>query len=116
MTMNQLDAQRHSEERGKILEVLAQAFSSQMTSAGSLLRSLDLLGFPISPESLSSHLRYLQGCGYVQVWRTRDMAGWRADRPSPGNPNDARFAALTPRGLQLTDGQIDADPMVRFQA
>jgi hypothetical protein len=42
------------------------------------------------------------------------MPGWRADRPSKGSPDEPRFATLLPKGLQLTDGHLAADPMVRF--
>jgi hypothetical protein len=56
----------------------------------------------------------MQAQGYIQIWRTRDMPGFRADRPTPGSPNDIRFARLTPKGLRLVDGLIDADPSVRF--
>jgi len=109
--VNNLELLRHAEERGRILQLLAD---TEMSSVGSLLPGLELSGYVISPESMLSHCRYLQQSGYIRVVRTRDLPGWRADRRPEGNPDEPRFAALLPKGLQLVSGQIEADPMVRF--
>ena len=109
--MNNLQLQRHAEERGRILTLLADV---EMSSVKSLLFGLELSGYIMSPESLFSHCRYLQQSGYIRVLRVRDLPGWRADRVTEGNPDELRFAALLPKGLQLASGQIEADPMVSF--
>jgi len=109
--VNSFELLRHAEERGRILQLLSDM---EMSSVGSLLPGLELSGYIISAESLFSHCRYLQQSGYIRVVRTRDLPGWRTDRPAEGNPDELRFAALLPKGLQLVSGEIDADPMVRF--
>lgn len=109
--MNSFELLRHAEERGRILQLLADI---EMSSPGSLLAALELWGHVISPESLLSHWRYLEQSGYIRVVRTRDLPGWRPDRVSEGSPDQPRFASLLPKGMQLVSGQIEADPMVRF--
>ena len=61
---------------------------------------LDLLGFPVSQAAFAAHIKYLQGQGYIDVWRNKDMPGYRIDRPNCGDPNEIRFARLSPKGLQ----------------
>ncbi len=109
--VNSLQLTRHAEERGRILQLLAD---TEMSSVSSLQPGLELSGYVISSESLFSHCRYLQQSGYIRVLCSRDLPGWRSDRRSEGNPDEPRFVALLPKGLQLISGQIEADPMVRF--
>lgn len=110
-TVNSIKLLRQAEERGQILQLLADM---EMTSVGSLLAALDLFGHVVSVESLVSHWRYLEQSGYIRVVRARDLPGWRADRVSEGNPDQPQFAQLLAKGLQLVNGAIEADPMVKF--
>lgn len=114
--MTELEAARRAAERGAVLRTLAQDYSSEMTAVRSLGFALDAVGVPLSPESLDYHLAYLSDQGYVRIWRARDMPGYRSDRPSPlwVRPDSIVFGKLTPRGLQLLDGDIAEDPKVKF--
>jgi hypothetical protein len=113
-SMNELEQARHAEERGAILRLLSQDFNSEMTSVGSLLSSLDLLGHSLGWETFCFHLNYLKEDAYIRLWLTRDMPGYRSDRIGAGSPSEIRFAKLLPKGLRLIDGHLAADPMVRF--
>lgn len=115
MNMRELENIRYAETRGKILIVLAEDYTTSMTSTGTLVSALDLSGFSISPESLRFHLTYLEAQGYVKLWRSMDMPGYRRDRlEGRAHPEDIRFAKLMPPGLQLVDGKRVEDPMVSF--
>ncbi len=113
-SMNEMENQRYALTRGKLLVLLAEDYTSSMTSVGALAGGLDLSGFPITKESLTFHLRYLEDQGYVKVWRVSDMPRFRHDRLEAGRPDDVRFAKLQPKGLQLVDGLIPEDLMVKF--
>ena len=114
-SMSQLENLRYAEIRGKILSILAEDYTSRMTSIGTLVGALDLRGFSLSEEKLAFHLTYLEDSGYVRVWRTRDMPNFRGDRGSgDGSPDNIRFVKLMPAGLQLLDADRPADPKVRF--
>ncbi len=110
MTAAEMAEIRHATERGRILETLAADYSSEMTSMSSLIAALDLMGVSCSVESMAFHLQYLVDSEYIKVWRNRDIPG----RRPPGAASDVRFLRLQPKGLQLRDGHIKADPMVRF--
>lgn len=115
MSMADTERMRHCEERGQIVRCLMQEYQKPMTSVGSLQGALVLLGWPMTLDSISFHLQYLSESGYVKVWRVRDMPGGaRTDRTVRFDPEEIRFAKLLPRGLQLHDGAIVEDPMVRF--
>jgi hypothetical protein len=105
---------RHMQRRGAILRILAEDYTSAMTGTSSLLGALDMLGYPLSLESLQYHLTYLMEEGYISIQRMRDLPGWRSDREQVGSPNTIRFARLSPKGLRLVNGSIPADPEVRF--
>jgi len=105
---------RWAGERGNVLRTLKESYVQEMTSVGSLIRVLDAQGTSLSQEDLEFHLRYLVDQGYLQIWRARDMAGFRADRPSRVKPSTMMFARLLPKGLQLIDGLIAEDPSVAF--
>ncbi len=110
----ELDKQRHARERGEVLRTLKEDYSARMTSVLTLLRALDALGTSLTPEGLAFHLELLAEQGYVQVWRAKDAAGYRRDRPSADKPDTIKFAKLRARGLQLLDGLIAEDPLVAF--
>lgn len=111
--MTDIENLRHAETRGKLLAILAEDYSSRMTSVATLTAALDLRGFSLTEDRLAFHLTYLEDSGYVKIWRTRDMPGYRGDRDR-GAPDTMRFAKLSPRGLQLIDGNCPEDPKVRF--
>lgn len=112
--MAQVEQARHALERGGILSCLHGDYSSRMTSVNALQSAMDMLGYPMSTGTLAFHLHYLRDSGYLQIWTTRDLAGFRADRAGSGDPETVKFAKLLPRGIQLIDGAVAADPLVRF--
>lgn len=114
--MTELEKQRHATERGDILRTLKEDYTEDMTSLRSLLRALDAQGVSLSHEGLGFHLTYLEGQGYVQVWRVRDLPSYRTDRRIPGfaKPGTMMFVRLLPKGLHLVDGLIGEDPSVAF--
>lgn len=109
-----MEKARHAAERGNIIRALHEDYSSPMTGVGSIVGVLDVMGVAVSYEAMQFHLVYLSDEGYIQIWRNREMPGWRSDRVNAGNPNQIRFAKLLPRGLHLLDGACAADPGVRF--
>jgi hypothetical protein len=113
---SQMEKARHDQERGTILQMLFQDYTSQMTMVRTLARMLDSVNISISTESLNVHLVYLADQGYIRIWRARDMPGFRHDRPlSLFSSADAIVACkLIGRGVQLIDGVIDPDPKVAF--
>jgi len=110
----EIERARHAEERGAILLALHQEYSRSMTSVKSLSRALDLLGYPITREGLRFHLSLLADLEYTKIWRARDTAMWRADREHEMRADEIVFVRLLPKGLQLIDGAIAADPAVSF--
>ena len=114
MSMAELEHHRHAEERGNLLRLLKENYTTGLTTVGSLAGAMDMLGQSMSLESLRFQLQYLEDQGYVQLKRNRDMPGWRSDRIAMGRADEVRFARLLPRGLMLIDGRVGEDPMVRF--
>lgn len=113
-TSEMLEQARHARERGTILRTLKEDYTREMTSTHTLLRVIDAQGFPLSHEDLSFHLRLMAEQGYVSIWRTRDLPGYRRDRPLQIAPDTIMFTKLSARGLQLMDGLIPEDPSVAF--
>lgn len=109
-----MEQARHAEEKGAILMALKEDYGAKMTSVKSLARALDLLGYPMRTESLQFALVYLADSGYVKIWRVEDLPGFRADRMTDMRRDAVVFAKLLPRGLQLIDGQIEADRGITF--
>lgn len=114
MRATEMEKSRHSEQRGAILLALHQEYSREMTSTRSLLRALDLLGYPLTGDGLQFHLSLLSDLGYVQIWRARNTPMWRPDRENSLRPDMILFARLMPKGLSLIDGAIPPDPEVTF--
>lgn len=114
MSMSEVERQRYARQRGDIIRVLYEDYTANMTSVDSVIGTLDAMGTALAPETLDFHLVYLADSGYIRLWRTRDMPGWRSDRINRGNPEEIRFAKLLPLGLQLLDGITDANPGVKF--
>lgn len=109
-----MEIQRHAHQRGDIVRALYEDYTSNMTSVHTIIGALDAMGTSLAAETLDRHLVYLSDSGYVKIWRTRDMPGWRSDRRGAGSPDEIRFAKLLPLGLQLLDGIADANPGVKF--
>jgi hypothetical protein len=109
-----MEQARHAEERGAILQALKQDYGAKMTSVRALSRALDLVGHGMRPAGMQFALTYLADSQYIQIWRFEDTPGFRADRDSEERRDQIVFARLMPRGLQLIDGQIAADPSVSF--
>lgn len=112
--MSEVENHRHAETRGKLLNILAEDYNTPMTSVGTIARALDLRGYPLTIEALNFHLNYLADSGYLKLWRSKDMAGFRRDRASFDSAECIRFAHLLPKGVQLIDGDIAEDPKVTF--
>ncbi|MDE2097841.1 MAG: hypothetical protein KGL39_11380 [Patescibacteria group bacterium] len=114
--MTEVEAARHATERGLILRTLMEDYASEMTSIRSLGLAMDTMGYALSPQALEFHLVYLSQQDYVRIWRAREMPGFRTDRPGRQwvDPSTIVFAKLLPRGVQLIDGKIPADPQVAF--
>jgi len=112
--MADIEKARWSQARGAILLTLKDDYAHEMTSVASLIRVLDAQGVSLSHKDISFHLRYLSDQGYARIWRARDLPGFRRDRLMDVKPEMIMFAQMQPRGLQLIDGQIDADPAVAF--
>jgi hypothetical protein len=112
--ISEMDKARHAEERGEILKALHSDYSSRMSSVKMLGRVLFMAGQSITPGALQFHLSLLADSGYVKIWRAEEMPGFRPDRGMESRGDVIVFARLMPRGLQLIDGQIPADPGVSF--
>jgi hypothetical protein len=114
VSMAEIEKQRLARRKGEIIRILREEYVRNMTSAASLLGTLDNLGHSISLESLQFDLTYLAEQGYIQIWRVRDLPGFRSDRVNIAPPDQIRFAKLLARGLQLLDGNVKEDPQVIF--
>lgn len=115
MSMSEMENLRHAETRGKLLSILAEDYTRNMTTIGTLAGALDASGFSLTEDKLHFHLLYLEDSGYIRLWRNADMPSFRSDRGFSNATRDTiRFARLTPRGLQLVDGDGAADPKVKF--
>lgn len=112
--INEMEAARHAQERGAILGALQQNYGAEMTSVRTLGRALDALGHAMRPIGLQFALTYLTDCGYIRIWRARDLPGYRSDRANDERGDEIVFAKLMPKGLRLIDGLVEADPGVSF--
>jgi hypothetical protein len=107
---------RHAAARGSIIRTLAEDYTSAMTSVRTLVGALDAQGISLSQADIEFHLQYLADSGYVQVFRAKEMPGFRSDRRVREwvKPDTMMFCKLLPKGLQLLDGRIGEDPLIRF--
>jgi hypothetical protein len=112
--MFEVEKQRLARRKGDIIRILQEDYRSPMTSVGSLLGALDMLGESVDPRSLQFDLIYLAQQSYIEIWQVRDLPGYRRDRINIGAPDEIRFAKLKPKGLQLLDGNAAEDPQVKF--
>ena len=114
MSIASLEDARHAEQRGAILQALRQDYTSKMTSVKALSRALDLLGYSMTFGTFQFSLNLLADSGYIAIWRADDTPMWRADRLNDTARDTILFVRMTPKGLQLLDGRIAADPSVSF--
>jgi hypothetical protein len=112
--ISEMEHARHAAQRGTILETLRHDYCSEMTSVKSLSRALFMLGQAITAEGLQFHLSLLSDGGYVKIWRHKELPTFRPDRETDVAADRIAFVRLKPRGLQLIDGKIPADPDVSF--
>jgi hypothetical protein len=112
--ISEMERARHAAERGVILQALRSDYGSKMTSAGTLRRALFLMAQPVTEDGLQFHLNLLADLGYIKIWRVEDAPGYRVDRNTTTRGDRIAFARLQPKGLQLIDGDIEADPSVSF--
>jgi hypothetical protein len=112
--ISEMERARHAEQRGTILQALRSDYRSRMTSVNSLRGALYLVAQTVTGDSLQFHLSLLADTGYVKIWRAEDLPGFRPDREMNMPADRIVFARLTPKGLQLIDGAIEADPSVSF--
>jgi hypothetical protein len=113
MRLTEMEEARHARERGAIMEALKQG-QMEMVSIGSLAATLNMVGQPMTRQSLQFSLVLLADSGYVQITRAKDTPAWRPDRANDARPEAVVFAKLLPRGLMLIDGRIAADPLIVF--
>ncbi len=99
---------------GAILLALKQAYGRERVTLRELSGTLNLVGSPMTAESLQFSLSLLADSTYVRIWRAKDVGNWRPDRLNDVDPDTIVAARLLPRGLQLIDGNIQADPQVTF--
>lgn len=114
MSGNDMALLREAQERGALLRVLAQDYARVRTPFSSLAGALDLLGFPMTVETLQWALIYLSDRGYIRVWRASDERTYRSDRVGTQIADMVVFAKLLPEGKLLLDGRRAEDPGVRF--
>lgn len=114
MRPSDVDLMRYAHIRGDILRTLKEDYTAAMTSVRDLQGALDAQGTSLSREDLEFHLTYLADQEYVRIWRASDMPGFRRDRPGLVKADTMMFGKLLPKGLQLLDGLVTADPAVRF--
>jgi len=102
--------------RGRVLQTLAdnEALASPMSFV-LLLRTLDTIGVSVSARELRGELEYLTAKGYAELRRRADMPGWARERMSAGRPTDVIAVKLLPRGLDLVQRNIAADPGVELE-
>jgi len=112
--MLDVEHQRHAEERGAILRTLKEDFQREMTTVRTLLGALDAQAVTLSVAGITFHLKLLESSGYVRLTRARDLPGYRRDRWMEPKPDVIVGATLTPAGLQLLDGLVAEDPLIKF--
>ena len=99
----------HSEkyERGEILRTLSNHNGGASSCGLALLRrALDNVGISLSINDLKLRLVYLEGKEYVQCYRRKDIPAYaeKLDQPGGGRSDDIVTARLTPKGIDLVEG------------
>ena len=105
-------------QRGNILTALRAEFTREKTPAAVLFHTVASLVAGLTRNEFDDHLTYLEGKEYIRLWHQRDMEEERDDRqPSDRDvrSDDIRFARLLPKGVDLLEGSIPADPGIDFE-
>lgn len=90
--------------RGYIMKVL-QIGHPQPTGSNVIEVCLVDAGLPVSPTGLDGHLDYLKQKGYIEI-----------TKPAlKGLDVAINLAKLTPKGIDLLEGNIDPDPGVYLE-
>lgn len=112
--IREMDEARHTQERGAILCALKQEYGGGMVPLRTLASALNLVGMPMTMDSLQFSLTLLADLGYVRIWRAEELGLWRADRANEIKRDSIIGTKLLPRGLNLVDGRIAPDASVSF--
>lgn len=91
--MRTLNSEKNKRIRIAILELLKTEYPGTLDMK-ILQFSLDNLGYPLPPEDIAAHLKYLEEKCYVTVMRKK------------GYGFQIEFASLTANGWDLIDGHI----------
>lgn len=89
------------EVRGEILKILKRNYPYQ-TGDKLIADILMDIQYSVSPATISGHLTYMEEKGYV---KTEKVKAYGVERV---------LAKLTPKGIDLTEGNIPADPGVKI--
>jgi len=98
--------------RGQILSVL-----SVRNGVGSvmglvlLMKALDLVGISLSARELSKRCVYLEGKGYLTLFRRKNLSSWDRGEIGAGRPDDVLSVKMTAAGQDIVDGTT-SDPGV----
>ena len=91
--------ERRRLERGIILQLLVHD-TNEWTAFQSLVRMMDMRGYPVSNDGLTFHLgRYMQPKGYVALRRARDVEHC----PEGIHPDKILFVQIAPDGLNVVN-------------
>ena len=93
----------NAEIRGRILIALQYGYPG-LVGDQLLTNIMQDAQYPVSPQIVSGHLTYLEAKGYLELEtvEARELSMTRI------------LAKLTPKGVDLLDGNIEADPGVRL--
>ncbi len=99
--------ERRRTERGILLRLLV-ANDAEWMAFRALWRLMDRSGFPLSLNALEFHLRYMQGRGYVEVSRVRDMEAQELlEGDGSLSPDQILFVKLAPDGLSILNRSVE---------
>lgn len=100
--MELLDAVSAKEIRGQIVGILKRNYPYQ-TGDKLINEILQDMQYIVSPPVVSGYLTYLEEKGYIE---SENVAAYGVAR---------RLVKLTPKGIDLIEGNIDADPGVMLR-
>ena len=100
--MELLDAVSAKEIRGQIVGILKRNYPYQ--TGDKLINEIrQNMKYIVSPAVVSGYLTYLEEKGYIE---SENVAAYGVAR---------RLVKLTPKGIDLIEGNIDADPGVMLR-
>lgn len=100
--MNELKAAENRQTRGEILNVLRMNYPG-MLSEKQVISWLEQLGY-VTYENIKEYLEYLQDKGYISI-EVRRIKSFRQENTT---------IKLTPKGVDLMEGNIEEDPGIEF--